>query len=193
MYDTGIDARPSAMEDMTIFVVYRSISTPTVREAIWGIDNGAWDRMYYPHFDSAEYSRGLVALGPVAPTNHKIVGAGSIDQVYLQTTAYNGSYDSDLGTNSGPTDGSAVYFNGELQTTFTDSTSSNARATLRLGSDGDDGTYNGQIAEAIIYNRILTECELYEINNYLGNKYGQNFGGENYDESTTHLEDISGL
>ncbi|KAF0240291.1 MAG: hypothetical protein FD183_1122, partial [Chitinophagaceae bacterium] len=77
---------------------------------------------------------------------------------------------------SGMAGGSAIYFNGAVVTNFTDNTDPSAAiSSLRIGSDGDNGMFNGDIAEFIVYNRKLTNCEILQVNQYLGAKYGVTF------------------
>ncbi len=183
IYGTGIDVRASVMEDMTIFLVYKpktAVTGSSNWQSPWGNDNGAWDRFYYSSFGTGSTSNnpetGIVSLGTVAPSSQAIPEAGKVDEVYLQTTAYNG--DLTGGSNSGPIGGSAVYFNGDLVQAFTDNTdASNAYSELSIGWDGDSGAFDGQIAEVMVYSRILTACELEQINNALGLKYGKDFSG----------------
>ena len=58
VYETGIDIRANTTEDLTIFTTYRPRTTDVTDQgqAIWGNDNGAWDRFYYSLF---AYNAGL--------------------------------------------------------------------------------------------------------------------------------------
>ena len=200
IYDTGLDIRAGVMEDMTIFLVYKpKTATVGVQQSPWGIDNGGWDRFYYSSFPHGltrnNPETGIVALGPSSnPRFEPIPEASRIDQVYLQTTAYNGNVIGN--SNQGPADGSAVYFNGDVVTTFTDTTDpSNAFTSLTIGWDGDGGAFDGQIAEILVYSRILTACELETINLALGAKYGRDFSGfvASYDGTGTYFENVNAI
>ncbi|MFK7920895.1 MAG: LamG-like jellyroll fold domain-containing protein, partial [Bacteroidia bacterium] len=177
---------------MTIFLVYKPKTATNGQDywqSPWGNDNGGWDRFYYSSFGhgftSNDPETGIVSLGLVSPSYQPIPAAGMIDEVYLQTTAYDGAVSG--GTNNGPTNGSAVYFNGDLVQSFTDNTHATAAfSELSIGWDGDTGPFDGQIAEVMVYSRILTACELEQINNALGLKYGKDFSGftASYDHSS---------
>jgi len=82
---------------------------------------------------------------------------------------------------AGGVNGSAIYLNGQLVAPFTDQTTvgTDALAAVRIGLDGDDNFYNGDIAEMIIYNRKLTACEITQVNRYLNIKYGVSFSAVN--------------
>ncbi len=51
------------------------------------------------------------------------------------------------------------------------------------------------IAEIVFYNRVLTDCELENLNLYMGNKYGRDFTGigDNYDFAGTNAEEVTGI
>lgn len=200
IYNTGLDIRAGVMEDVTIFLVYKpKIASVGILQSPWGIDNGGWDRFYYSSFPhnltSNNPETGIVALGPGSnPRFQPIPESGLIDQVYLHTTAYNGNVNGN--SNSGPANGSTIYFNGDVITNFTDTTTpTNAFANLFLGWDGDTGTFDGQMAEVIVYSRILTDCEIEQINFALGLKYGRDFSGfvSSFNGTGTFFENINAI
>lgn len=161
---SGVDIRAVANAAVTIFTVYKQ-GTQSGDQGLWGDDNGGWDRFYFTSWSSnasVGANNGGASLGPTNPAA-TVTGAGIVGVTRLLTAVYNN------GVNSG----SAIYFNGQTVTTFTDQTDPTAAQTsFRIGFDGDDNCYNGDIAEVIIYNRVLTACEIQQINRYLGNKYG---------------------
>ncbi|WP_295233995.1 LamG-like jellyroll fold domain-containing protein [Sediminibacterium sp.] len=161
----GVDLRAGSNPTVTMFTVYKQgvhpAGTGGAGHALWGNDNGAWDRFFYSSWNFTD--DGIVSLGPVNPTVANVSGAGTVGKTQLMTAVYD-QYQPN---------GSAIYFNGKKLISFTDNTDANAAQTsLRIGSDGDDGAYNGDIAEFIIYNRKLSDCEILEVNKYLGDKYG---------------------
>lgn len=164
---TGVDIRAAANPAVTIFTVYKPGSHATgggQGQALWGNDNGNRNRFFYTSWNSTD--DGIVSRGPVNPTNIEIMGAGVTNALRSMTTVYN----------NGVADGSAIYFNGAIVTQFTDNTDpSAAQSDFRIGWDGDKGAFNGDIAEMIVYNRKLTDCEIQQINQYLGTKYDAAF------------------
>ncbi|MFC2110852.1 HYR domain-containing protein [Bacteroidota bacterium] len=166
----NIDIRANSNPDISIVTVYRQKASSNT--GLWGNDNGSWDRFMYTNFSSVGSTNGIASRGPTQnPPYTSIAGSGNINEVYLFTAIYDGNVSG--GVNLGPTNGSSFYFNGSLLGTFTDGTHATAaQSTLRLGYDGDDGYFNGDIAEMIVYNRVLTPCEIQSINEYLSIKYG---------------------
>ena len=159
----GVDIRAITSNQVTIFTVYKQ-GAQGGDQGVWGNDNGAWDRFYFstwPGYTAA--NNGGASLGLGNPNAAVVVDAGLVGVTRLLTAVYN----------QGVTNGSAIYFNGQTVTTFTDATdASNAQTNLRIGWDGDDNPYNGDIAEMLVYNRQLTPCEIQQINRYMGTKYG---------------------
>ncbi len=167
MEATGVDIRAAANPAITMFTVYKQGTHNNdggQGQALWGNDNGAWDRFFYNSWSFSD--NGIVSLGTVNPTNVAVTGAGIIGKTQLMTAVYN----------NGIPSGSNIYFNGAVVNTFTDNTDPGAaQPDLRIGWDGDNGTFNGDIAEFIVYNRKLTDCEILQVNQYLGAKYGVTF------------------
>lgn len=165
----GVDIRATTRPDITVFAVYR-VTNPSNGNlfGVWGQDNGAWDRFFIASgFQGA--TNGVVGLGPTE-TGYRIDGAGN-GTTRLVTTVYDGNTSS--GSNSGATDASKVYFDGALVEEFTDSTHiSDASANFHVGNDGDDSWFNGDIAEIIIYDRVLSDSEITDVSEYLADKYG---------------------
>ena len=163
----GLDIRAGANPAVTMFTVYKSGAHPVVAgqgHALWGNDDGAWDRFFYSAWSFTD--DGIVSLGPVNPTFTNVTGSGTVGATRLLTAVYN----------NGVVNGSNIYFNGAVVNTFTDNTSPTAaKPVLGIGWDGDNGVFNGDIAEMIVYNRKLTDCEILTINQYLGAKYGVTF------------------
>jgi len=165
----GVDIRATSRPDITVFAVYR-VTNPSNGNlfGVWGQDNGSWDRFFIASgFQGA--TNGVVGLGPTE-TGYRIDGAGN-GTTRLVTTVYDG--DTSSGSNSGATDASKVYFDGALVEEFTDSTDiSDASANFHVGNDGDDSWFNGDIAEIIIYDRVLSDSEVTDVSEYLADKYG---------------------
>lgn len=165
-YSSPMDIRAMTTPEITLFTVYKQ-GTRSGDQAIWGCDNGGWDRFFFSS-RNATPDNGSVSFGNVSPFTVDVAGAGELGQVKCLTAVY---------SKAGGANGSAIYFNGQLVTPFTDQTTlgTDALAAVRIGLDGDDNYYNGDIAEMIIYNRKLTACEITQVNRYLNIKYGVSF------------------
>lgn len=163
---SGVDIRATTMPAVTIFTVYKQ-GAQSGDQGLWGDDNGGWDRFYFTSWSSSVGAdNGGASLGPQTVPAATVTGAGIVGVVRLMTAVYN----------RGVTNGSNIYFNGQTITTFTDNTDPTAAQTnLRIGWDGDDNAYNGDIAEMIVYNRKLDPCEIQQVNRYLNVKYGVSF------------------
>lgn len=161
----GVDIRAASMNAVTIFTVYKQ-GTRSGDQGIWGDDNGEWDRFYFSSWSGyAGADNGGASLGPTNPAAI-VYGAGIPNVTRLLTAVY------DHGVNNG----SAIYFNGQVVTRFTDNTSpTNAQSSFYIGFDGDDNTFNGDVADLLVYNRKLTDCEIQQVNQYLSQKYGAVF------------------
>jgi hypothetical protein len=119
---------------------------------------------------------GVVGLGPDLEVQ-VIPDAGQQNVVRLMTVMYNGNVTGSGTTgNEGPANASKIFFGNQLVRTFTDTTHpTDGQSTFFVGWDGDDSTFDGDIAEVIVYNRVLEACELTALSRYLAEKYGQNF------------------
>lgn len=176
----GMDIRPSARPDISVFVVYRTAASDPgqTNEAygVFGADDGSWDRFFLAIFEPGfgnGSDEGLISLGPTASdlSNSAVTGAGTPDEVRLLTVVYDGAVTG--GTNSGPVDASRVYFDGELIRSFSDSTHATAaRDNLYIGWDGDDNPFAGEIAEFIVFDTALDESLTTLVTDYLDDKYG---------------------
>lgn len=174
----NVDIRAQNMPKITIFTVYKqgAQTSPVADQAIWGCDDGGWDRFFFSSFPSYSGGGNNPDNGGVSQGTYANVvnNAGLLNKTQLLTAVY------DNQTNLG----SGVYFNGQNIATFTDVTTlTDAKTSLRIGFDGDDNCYNGDIAEMMVYNRKLTDCEIQTINKYLSNKYGVAFTSVSIDTS----------
>ncbi|MES2477930.1 MAG: T9SS type A sorting domain-containing protein [Bacteroidota bacterium] len=155
----NIDIRAVSMPELTIFTVYRQgAKSSGVIHGIWGNDDGGWDRFFLSSFGS---DNGAVSVG--APTNYvSVANAGVVGETKLLTAVYD----------HGVTDSTVVYYNALPVNRVQDNSSSTAaKSTFRIGWDGDGSTFNGDIAELVMYNRKLSECEIRQVNRYFAYKY----------------------
>ncbi|MCX6044159.1 MAG: Ig-like domain-containing protein [Chloroflexi bacterium] len=190
----GVDLRAATLEDITIFTVYRPKSIPDgvgAAQGIWGVDNGNWDRFFMPYHEGFgdHVDDGLAALG-LTTFGQVVTDAGQVGKVRLLTAVYDGAVTGSI--NSGPTNGSAIYFDGQIVARFTDSTHpTDAQPQLYVGWDGDDNAADSDIAEMMVYNRALSGCEIQRVNEYLAAKYGRTFvlaPGGIFDTTTCNLQ-----
>ena len=104
---TDVDIRPTITEDVTVFTVYKHASIGD-NMAPWGSDDGNWDRFFISAFSSTV--DGVASFGPAPPYYTPVVGSGVPGSIRLLTAVYDGKVLA--GSNSGPVDGSSIYFNG---------------------------------------------------------------------------------
>lgn len=172
VYQTPLDIRPVTSPDVTIFTVYKQGAGLDGNQAPWGSDNANWDRFYISSFSSSE--DGVAPFGPAPPYYTAVQGGGTVGKVRLLTAIFDGQVDE--GTNIGPANSSAFYFNGRIIAAFTDKTdASDEEPNFYVGWDGDNSAFGGDIAEVIVYNRRLPECEILSVNKYLADKYEEDF------------------
>ncbi|RYD95888.1 MAG: T9SS type A sorting domain-containing protein [Sphingobacteriales bacterium] len=153
------------MKALTIFTVYRQGSNVEAQQGLWGNDDGGWDRFFMTIFTNGS-STGAVAIGTLPPYNVQVTNAGVPGETKLLTAVYDYKVASS----------STIYFDGVAVQSVTDNTDSiNARPSFYLGWDGDNNTFDGDIAEVVVYNRKLSLCEIQQVNRYLGTKYGYTY------------------
>ncbi|PZF74920.1 LamG-like jellyroll fold domain-containing protein [Taibaiella soli] len=164
----NVDIRSVTMPAVTIFTVYKQ-GAQSGDQGVWGDDNGNWDRFYFSSWPSGNANNANNGGASLGPTNSAAImpNAGIVGVLRLMTAVYD----------HGTANGSSIYFNGtQVGSSFTDNTDATAAQTdLRIGWDGDDNAFNGDIAEMIVYNRKLTACEIQTVNRYLSTKYGVTF------------------
>ncbi|WP_106604257.1 Ig-like domain-containing protein, partial [Chitinophaga ginsengisoli] len=178
---SGLDIRAVTSPSVTIFAVYRPGTNDGNAQAIWGNDNGSQQR-YFNNKAATGTTDASLATGGTAVV---IPGGAKAGETRLVTAVYSN------GTNA-----SAAYLNGKLISAFTDQTASaSGLSTFKIGLDGDNNYYNGDISELIVYNRKLTACEIEKINIYLAAKYATDFTdmASNYTLGIPYNNDINGV
>ena len=213
-FDTGFDAKALTTPDLTVVSSYipfdglpktapNNANTPQGNtaqardkiNALWGIDNGDWDRFYYTNFPEIAGSdeAAVVGLGPTFPQSQTIADGGDYGELALSYVAYDGNVVNGDNVGVAPSaaapqfpvgGGSYVAFNGAIETTFTDTTqASDTVDTLFLGWDGDGfdslqesptstSAYDGLVGDFIVYDKLLNQCEFIQITTYQARKYG---------------------
>ena len=169
----GVDIRAITNPDVSIFVVYkprRASGDAAEVNGVWGADNEGWDRFFLSKFQNFG-NDGLISLGPGSSTTTtaRVTDSAVDGTTRLLTAVYDGTVSGN--SNSGPTNGSKIYFGSTLITSFTDTTHpSDALSRLYIGWDGDGSAFRGDIAEFIVFDRAL-ESDLPTINQYLNDRY----------------------
>lgn len=176
VYTTAnLDIRATSRPELTIMTVYRPTAN-VANNGLWGNDNGNWDRFFlafHPAFGD-RVKDGVVSLGPVL-RGETVPKSALIGQSHLMTVGYSGNVVN--GVNTGTTNASFVYFNCQLQRSFTDSShATDAMNTMSVGWDGDNSVFSGYIAELIVYQRALDPSEIEAVNRYLATKYEMESG-----------------
>lgn len=148
--EVSLNINPSAIGDMDIFVVSNG------ENAILGNENGGVDRS-------------------IAPNR---VSNGSDIQDYFFSSVDN-RYQNDLkifqfsyGATSNSSASSSVDVNGKRVKDFSEQNSDGGYSNLYIGNAGNVGSYEGQIAEIIIYDQNLTGVNKSKVDSYLSLKYG---------------------
>ncbi|SHN17190.1 Concanavalin A-like lectin/glucanases superfamily protein [Chitinophaga sp. CF418] len=178
---SGLDIRAVTSPDVTIFAVYRPGTNDGNAQAIWGNDNGSQQR-YFNNKAATGTTDASLATGGTAVV---IPGGAKNGETRLVTAVYSS------GANA-----SAAYLNGKLISAFTDQTASaSGLSTFKIGLDGDNNYYNGDVSELIVYNRKLSACEIEKINIYLAAKYATDFTdmASNYTLGIPYNNDINGV
>src|SRR5690606_17480072 len=86
---SGVDLRSGTNPDITIFTVYRQGTHFNTNEAVWGIDNGDWDRFFFTHMNIGS-NNGGVSLGPSQQMGN-VTGSGTVGALQLLTAVYDGN------------------------------------------------------------------------------------------------------
>lgn len=196
-FESSLDIRAGTNNQITIFTVYKP-TTLTVTGgggeglSIWGNDNNNFDRFFYTLWTQSTFTfgadgidDGVISLG--GATQATVVrDAGKVGEIRLLTSVYDHNV----------SNGSAIYFDGDLQVAFTDQSHlTDALPNFQIGRDGNNSMYEGDLAEIIAYNRKLTLCEIEEVNKYLGEKYGKDFTGfaNSYSYTGTFANNVSAI
>lgn len=190
---TTLDIGEDVFEDLTIFSVYE----PDVDSAggPWGNDDGGWDRFI---LDLASLNNTISTGAGGTPANNK-QNITDLFQTVLPTLATL-QYDEDV------TDGSFVHVNGSTTATFTAGQGPQSDSNFSIGWDGDDNNFDGDVAEVVIFDSLLTAVQRQRIESYLAIKYGLTLdagkdytnaaGTILYHSTTTHssyTNDIAGI
>ncbi|MFK5971619.1 MAG: choice-of-anchor Q domain-containing protein, partial [Candidatus Marithrix sp.] len=141
--------------EYTIFIVFQQVTVPAIWASFFSNGNSSNANYFQIHYQSGQFSW------------------RSTPTISFATFNYNLNLYSVRGNSTNTT----VYNNGLQQNSAVD-TSGRQFDQYRINVNrGGDNPNDSLIAEVILYNRAITDCEMQEINQYLGQKYGQDFGG----------------
>ncbi|MBO3699994.1 PA14 domain-containing protein, partial [Roseivirga sp. E12] len=167
--NTDLSINAAANPDLAVLAVY--LPSQDNSGSVWG----------------EKSTTGRYMIDAVGATQNQAVSTGSgfesdIDQLYGTNTLSMATiiYD-DLTSN-----GSQVYVNGEVKRSFTSGFSGTTNA-LQIAASGDNGDYfNGQVAEVIVYNQLLSNSsERQSIESYLALKYGITLSNDTDGDNTS--------
>jgi hypothetical protein len=154
---TNLSINESVFPNLTVIALYK----PRVNSAggVWGEDNGGWDRFILDGNTTNlnnMVSRGTNQVNNIS--NIYPVGTSVITTVIYQEDVVNG-------TN--------VYANNTLQSTFTSNMGPEASNIFKVGEIGANNyRFDGDIAELIVYGTNINTAQRIIIDNYLAAKYG---------------------
>lgn len=147
---------PENINPLTVLTVYSPSAVSANSRALWGNDNGTYDR-----FMKLDY-----------------VSANNADAAYAGGNISGGSFINTGIMNDGVANGSYVYINNKQVLNYTQANSTGGDATTAIGGWGvTGGNFSGKIAEVVVYNRSLNAADLQKINSYLSLKYGITMNG----------------
>ena len=157
-FNTPLSINQSVMPDATIIAVYR----PDIDDAgsVWGEDNGGWDRFLLDDAAVAAVINNMVSNG--SGGNNNINNLFVANQINITSILYDNTV----------SNGSNVYVNGTNESTFTSNQTSTSN-NLQIGALGSSNFhFDGQIAEVIVYNSLLSATDRQKTESYLAIKYG---------------------
>ena len=171
-----VDSRRTVSPNLQVFIVYSWLtSSAGTNQALWGDDDGGWNRLQLLSFpglssgaDSFALSWGNQGTGLSPPPNGLLYTG-------LNTAAkliYHASY------NQYTTNGSALYLNGANQGSFTDSSANPQTALTNTWfaaiGPASGGAYPSQIEinEIVMYTTTLTTQQRQQLEGYFAWKWG---------------------
>lgn len=159
MLKTNIDISPASWPDVTVITVFSSTTEETSPlRSIYGDDNGDYDRSAGLDNRSADGKSYTIFAGDRGVMGYFALKA---NQVYLSTDQY-----------------TATEFNGWVDgkpaVTKFESHWGEALPNMYIGGTGTifNQFWKGDIAEMIVYARVLTDAERAKVEDYLAKKYG---------------------
>lgn len=159
MLMTNIDISPASWPDVTVITVFSSSTdAPSPLRSVYGDDNGDYDRSAGLDDRSGDSKNYVIFAGDRGVAGYFVLKA---NQAYLSTDQY-----------------TATEFNGWIdgKPTLTkfESHWGEALPNMYIGGTGTSFSqfWKGDIAEMIVYARVLTDAERMQVEDYLAKKYG---------------------
>ncbi len=155
---TDLSINADSIPRLSVLAVYR----PRVNgaQAVWGEDNGGFDRFLQDH--------------PTFAAGNNSVSSGTGFVANITDLFVTGNYSlSTVVHQEDVTDGSAVYVSGGLARTFTSNHAPQTSNPLQIAAIGAGGSaFDGDIAEVLVYGDTLSAAQRIIAENYLSAKYG---------------------
>ena len=165
-----LNINPGVADPITVFTVYNAEAVSANNRALWGNDNGGFDR--------------YMELARVGGNNASVsfTGGNEVGRAFINATIMD----------DGPANGSSVFINNARVLNFTQANSAGGTATTNIGNWGNGGYFSGKIAEVVFYNRALDSTERLKVNSYLALKYGITLNGGTVDYLATDWDGTTG-
>jgi hypothetical protein len=159
MLKTNIDISPASWPDVTVIAVFSSATdAPNPLRSVYGDDNSDYDRSAGLDDRSGDGKNYVIFAGDQGVAGYFALKA---NQSYLSTdqytaTAFNG------------------WINGKPALSRSDTHWGDALPNMYIGGTGTSFNqfWKGDIAEVIVYARVLTDAERTKAEDYLAKKYG---------------------
>ena len=155
---TNLSINADSVPRLSVLSVYR----PRVNgaRAVWGEDNGGFDRFLQDH--------------PTFAAGNNSVSSGTGFEGNITDLFVTANYSlSTVVHQEDVTDGSAVYVSGGLARTFTSNHAPETSSPLQIAAIGAGGSaFDGDIAEVLVYGDTLSAAQRIIAENYLSAKYG---------------------
>jgi hypothetical protein len=159
MLMTNIDISPASWPDVTVITVFNSATEATnPLRSVYGDDNGDYDRSAGLDDRSGDGKNYVIFTGDPGVAGYFTLKA---NQNYLSTDQYTATAFHGL-------------IDGKLALTRTDTHWGEALPNMYIGGTGTSfgQFWKGDIAEMIVYARVLTDAERMQVEDYLGKKCG---------------------
>jgi hypothetical protein len=159
MLTTNIDISPASWPDVTVFTVFNSatdVNNPL--RSVYGDDNGDYDRAAGLDDRSGDANNYVIFTGDKGVAGYFALKP---NQPYLSTDQYTA------------TDFKG-WIDGKQSLTRPDIHWGEALPNMYIGGTGTSFNqfWKGDIAEMIVYARVLTDAERTQVEDYLAKKYG---------------------
>jgi len=146
-------------DNLTVFIISSGLSQTGNLSGLFTVNTVSTGLCLTRSFNTSQLFRGWVNNGTISTAANSIPATGYSPKIL--------SFTRDIGVSS------KIYLNGTLQATNVNSTfnSSFTNTNYQIGRVPTYSTLNGDIAEIIIYNRVLTSAEQAQVEKYHMDKY----------------------